>query len=131
MNETRHTPRIELRINRKKGVVRRDVDLTGPNAAASDVPASDPGDLVYVDVADGLRGSDLAMATALAQRIRNAKTVRIVATSRHAAEAARRVLLNAWRLDIDTTTPDSPQEASAARWAALMLATEHDDEGRP
>lgn len=131
MNETRHMPHIEVFVTRKTGRYRRKADLTAPDAAASDIPGSNPGEIVRVDVAGGLRPSDLAMAAAFAQRIRNAKTVQITGATRHAVEGARRVFLNAWRLDIDTTTPGRPQEASAARWAALMLATDHDGGERP
>lgn len=128
------------RLPRIEGIVRRPgahaaskfaarsnarLDLTGPDAAAVDLPGVQAGAKVRVDVAAGLRGKDLALVAAFAQRIRDAEVLQIIGTSKTAVDKARSLFLSAWRLEVNAATPEQPQEASVARWAALMLGTVH------
>ncbi|MFF6939977.1 hypothetical protein [Streptomyces lavendulae] len=58
----------------------------------------------------------------MAQSVRNARTVEIVATTRMAGESARLLFLAAWDLP-PVRDPDVPLEASTTvNWVGLMLA---------
>lgn len=130
VEQPRRLPRIVVTVRRGSGRYRRHLDLGAPDAAASDLPAVRDDAVVRLDVADGIRAEDLAMVSAFASRIRNAERLEIIGTSRRAVEAARSVFLNAWRLDVDPSTPAEPERASVARWAALMLGTVRDGGGQ-
>lgn len=123
-------PRIELAVRRGSGRYRVLLDLSGPDAASVALPAVKDGAVVRVDVADGLRQEDMAVVAAFAQRVRNAERLEIQGISRRAVEAARKVFLDAWRLDVDPSTPVEPERASVARWAALMLGTVREEGGK-
>ncbi|MDJ0341787.1 hypothetical protein [Streptomyces sp. PH10-H1] len=128
MTSPRTHPRIIVAVRGLRGPYRQKLDLTGRDAAATNLPGIKDGGRVCVDVADGLRVEDLAVVTAFALSVRNAGVLEIIGRSRRAVDRARAIFIDAWKLDVDITTPEHPERASATRWAALFLGTVREED---
>lgn len=110
-----------MTTSRIAGRYRTAADLSDP-ANPDPMPTVRDDGFVRVGVGAGLGPSDVATAVAFAQGIRNARNVEIIATSREAGEAAKRLFLAAWDLP-PVRDPNTPLEASTTvNWVGLMLA---------
>ncbi|MFK0217757.1 hypothetical protein ACIQWN_06120 [Streptomyces vinaceus] len=110
-----------MTTSRIVGRYRTAADLTD-RANPGPMPGVKDDGFVRVAVGAGLGPADVATAVALAQSVRNARTIEIIATTRIAGESARQLFLAAWDLP-PVRDPDVPLEASSTvGWVNLMLA---------